>query len=284
MPAAETATAVPKSRGTAASGGVNKDFSTFLSQINLNKHKYERPIQMAASVYSVGNSRQNSVRLSDNSPSPAAMAAANAVSQPPIVQGQSQQLLSALPTPQPSQQQQEQQQFQPAPRAIPSRGPGDSASQYNPLAGPSQPQPQHYANQTITRQPSKNVNAAYFAPTQPVDPLSQSSYGVSQHESTPLPPTVPQHRPAGPLQLTTTIIKGPQGIGLDLTRSPEGHGLVLKLKEFPGGANPAARCNPPMQAGDLIIGVNGMICGNFADIVNLIRSSGDRVSLTFIRK
>jgi hypothetical protein len=82
----------------------------------------------------------------------------------------------------------------------------------------------------------------------------------------------------------TTVKKGEYGIGLDLGKSKDGAGVVLKLKELPGGAlNPALQCQPPIHARDVIIAVNGEDTPLFADAVRLIRSGGTDITLTIQR-
>ena len=93
-----------------------------------------------------------------------------------------------------------------------------------------------------------------------------------------LPPSVPSSRSAssgtssGPKIVTTSVVKGEYGIGLDLVKSSNGRPCIQKLKEMPAGVvNPASLCNPPIQPGDIIVGVNGKPSGLFSDTIKIIR-------------
>jgi C-terminal processing protease CtpA/Prc len=70
------------------------------------------------------------------------------------------------------------------------------------------------------------------------------------------------------------MMKGDQGIGLDLTKNVDGGVSITRLKEMPAGViNPAASASPPVAPGDTIIGVNGQMCTSFNDVVKLIRAA-----------
>jgi hypothetical protein len=72
--------------------------------------------------------------------------------------------------------------------------------------------------------------------------------------------------------VTTSVVKGENGIGLDLVKSANGRPCIQKLKEMPAGVvNPASLCNPPIQPGDIIVGVNGKPSGLFSDTIKIIR-------------
>jgi S1-C subfamily serine protease len=72
--------------------------------------------------------------------------------------------------------------------------------------------------------------------------------------------------------VTTSVTKGEHGIGLDLVKSPNGRACIQKLKEMPPGiVNPASLCSPPINPGDIIVGVNGKASGLFADTIKIIR-------------
>lgn len=47
-----------------------------------------------------------------------------------------------------------------------------------------------------------------------------------------------------------------------------------------GVVNPASLCNPPIQSGDIIIGVNGKQTGSFADTIKIIRSLDNGLPIT----
>jgi C-terminal processing protease CtpA/Prc len=108
---------------------------------------------------------------------------------------------------------------------------------------------------------------------------SSSSTPVTPFQPAPSTPSVTEKQ-----ILSTTIVKGKNGIGLDLGKDNEGMACVLRLKDIPGEANPAMICIPPVMTGDVIIAVNGKQTKSFMDTVNLIRAiSSGNVSLTFIR-
>jgi hypothetical protein len=114
-----------------------------------------------------------------------------------------------------------------------------------------------------------------------------SSFGSASSLSTPVTPFQPASSPPSVTEkqiLSTTIVKGKYGIGLDLGKDHEGMACVLRMKEISGEPNPATICIPPMMIGDVIIAVNGKQTKSFMDTVSLIRGvSTGNVSLTFIR-
>lgn len=86
--------------------------------------------------------------------------------------------------------------------------------------------------------------------------------------------------------ITTTVVKGDLGIGLDLGKNPDGSVSVVRFKDFPAGGppNPATQCNPPIKLGDVIVGVNAVRCKLFADVVKNIRGlSNGNVTLVLER-
>ena len=84
--------------------------------------------------------------------------------------------------------------------------------------------------------------------------------------------------------MQTVVIKGPHGIGLDISKAPDGRTLVQRFKDMPDGLpNPAAACKPPIKPGDVIAAVNGVACPTFMDAVKAIKSSAERVQLTLER-
>jgi hypothetical protein len=98
------------------------------------------------------------------------------------------------------------------------------------------------------------------------------------------PVSAPAAAPAGPLKLNTVVMKGPHGIGLDISKGPDGRTVVQRFKELPDGAvNPAKHCTPPICPGDVIAGVNGVVCNTFMEAVKLIKGSSDRVTLSIER-
>jgi len=98
-------------------------------------------------------------------------------------------------------------------------------------------------------------------------------------------PTSSTHKAPIGKRFTTIIAKGNHGIGLDLVKSQDGGTFVQRIKDMPFGvSNPASSANPPVLAGDFILGVNGKIFeACFADVVREIRSSVDKVELLIER-
>lgn len=75
------------------------------------------------------------------------------------------------------------------------------------------------------------------------------------------------------IQFVVEVVKGPHGIGLDLAKSSNGRASVQRFKELPEGIpNPARSCQPPIEPGDVIAGVNDITCSTFADLIKTIRS------------
>lgn len=100
------------------------------------------------------------------------------------------------------------------------------------------------------------------------------------------PPAPTMRRPSdsGPSRVNTTVVKGPHGIGLDISKGPDGRTVVQRFKELPAGAeNPAMKCNPAIRPGDIIVAVNGAACGTFMECVKMIKGSNDSVQLTLER-
>eukprot|EP01035_Chromulina_nebulosa_P018451 gene18451-24158_t len=83
----------------------------------------------------------------------------------------------------------------------------------------------------------------------------------------------------------TVITKSTHGIGLDITKSPDGGVLVQRLKEMPDGSvNPATLATPTILPGDRIVGVNGQKLIMFIDVVKAIRSAQGKVEIWFERE
>lgn len=60
--------------------------------------------------------------------------------------------------------------------------------------------------------------------------------------------------------------------------------LIKRFKELPDGVeNPAKKAVPQIRVGDMIVGVNGVECDTFAQIVEAIRSSAHHVTLILYR-
>ncbi len=100
------------------------------------------------------------------------------------------------------------------------------------------------------------------------------------------PKATPPPVPASKGVITTTVVKGEQGIGLDLSKTPDGGVVIQKLKEMPPGiTNPASLCNPAILPGDVIIGVNGVDCPVFADAVKALKAPevGSKITLKLQR-
>ncbi len=80
--------------------------------------------------------------------------------------------------------------------------------------------------------------------------------------------------------LKPVIVKTAHGIGLDIGKTASGGVVVSKLKDMPDGSrNPASMCNPPVLAGDVIVGVNGVSITDFASVVAAIKGSSSQVEL-----
>jgi hypothetical protein len=138
--------------------------------------------------------------------------------------------------------------------------------------------------------PQVHIQQQQFASTAPVQPAHRAP------RPPPTPPTRPptdaagtnplhsQQRRTGSIVITTTVEKGPLGIGLDLCKSASGMGQVLKMKEFPPDvANPALLSTLAIQVGDVIVAVNGMQCPSLSETVKVIRSAEGKIQLTLER-
>jgi hypothetical protein len=103
------------------------------------------------------------------------------------------------------------------------------------------------------------------------------------------PSTIDDTTCSGKYIFSTMIMKGEQGMGLDLGKTKltwdQGRSLVLRFKDFPNGeVNPALRCNPAIHIGDVIIAVNDIPCETLSDAVKVIRGlSIGNVKLTLER-
>ena len=90
------------------------------------------------------------------------------------------------------------------------------------------------------------------------------------------------------LEFHTTIEKGLYGLGLDLSKAPEGGTLFLQYKSVSaaqGGPNLAPKAVPPLIQGDKIIAVNGERWDTFAETVKALRfSRGQQVELSLERR
>ena len=112
---------------------------------------------------------------------------------------------------------------------------------------------------------------------------------VSSFGKDPQPSTVDDTTCSGKYIFSTMIMKGEQGMGLDLGKTKltwdQGRSLVLRFKDFPNGeVNPALRCNPAIHIGDVIIAVNDIPCETLSDAVKVIRGlSIGNVKLTLER-
>jgi hypothetical protein len=84
----------------------------------------------------------------------------------------------------------------------------------------------------------------------------------------------------GPQLVTTTVMKGEHGLGLDLAKNKTNQPVINGFKDLPNNLpNPARNCVPPIQVGDVIIAVNGESCDSFTDAVRLIRATSGAVTL-----
>lgn len=112
---------------------------------------------------------------------------------------------------------------------------------------------------------------------------------VSSFGKDPQPSTIDDITCSGKYIFSTMIMKGEQGMGLDLGKTKltwdQGRSLVLRFKDFPNGeVNPALRCNPAIHIGDVIIAVNDISCETLSDAVKVIRGlSIGNVKLTLER-
>lgn len=89
---------------------------------------------------------------------------------------------------------------------------------------------------------------------------------------------------AGSEMVTTTVMKGEHGIGLNVAKSREGRGIITSFKDMPDGSpNPAKQCVPPIKTNDIIASVNGERCDTFNEAVRLIKASAGAVTLGLLR-
>ena len=153
-------------------------------------------------------------------------------------------------------------------------------------AAGSTPRPVSYsANRSSTDQWANDNNTVYDSSPFGEDTSSKRhSLPINTSSAANLPPPPPPPPPSK-VKITTSVVKGENGIGLDLGKGKDGEATVLKLKDFgPGIVNPASLCNPPILPGDVIVAVNGVPCLLFADAVKLIRGSEGTIKLTLERR
>jgi hypothetical protein len=98
------------------------------------------------------------------------------------------------------------------------------------------------------------------------------------------------HKNQSPLKSSTNsrfqtfIMKGPHGLGLDISKSIDGRVVVRRFKELPDGApNPATVCNPPINIGDVITHVNGVPYFTVNEAAMAMKNSAATVLLTIER-
>ena len=136
--------------------------------------------------------------------------------------------------------------------------------------------------------------ATSTAPTVSAATAGDGTGGERVLTPTHAPPPVPARPPpADPslapltriVHLTTAVVKGELGIGLDLGKSRSGQGQVLRFKPFPPEVpNPASLCNPAIVVGDVIVGVNGLRCDSLSETVKIIRGTQGTVEITLERE
>ena len=161
------------------------------------------------------------------------------------------------------------------------------APNYAPIARP--------ASVPVTAQ---SVNPAFAPMARPGDAVSSSSTSVRPQQTAQpaikrdsIGSTNPVSNPSagsakagGLTSIQTVVMKGPHGIGLDISKGPDGRCLVQRFKDMPDGApNPAAASRPAIKPGDIISSVNGIACPTFMDAVKAIKSSAERVTLALER-
>jgi C-terminal processing protease CtpA/Prc len=84
--------------------------------------------------------------------------------------------------------------------------------------------------------------------------------------------------------ITTSVVKGEHGIGLDLAKTSIGGVVITKFKEMPDGSvNPASLCQPALKIGDRIVGINGKNCTSFSEVVKMLRSSSGEIRIDIER-
>ena len=136
--------------------------------------------------------------------------------------------------------------------------------------------------------PTESAIKSKFAPmTTPAakpPPVANASSAASKPVTQQQPATARRASRPGSNRVNTTVVKGPHGIGLDISKGPDGRTVVQRFKELPAGAeNPAMKCNPPIRPGDIIVAVNGAPCGTFMECVKMIKGSNDSVELSLER-
>jgi hypothetical protein len=137
--------------------------------------------------------------------------------------------------------------------------------------------------------PTTAPTAAAPVPATNNKPIATASPAVASMPSraTPAAPVSKTTTATASMQkrlLKTIIIKSVHGIGLDITKTNDGGVLIQRLKEMPDGSpNPASICKPPVEVGDIIVGVNGREMRQFVDIVKAIRLCADQVELMLER-
>ena len=152
-----------------------------------------------------------------------------------------------------------------------------SSSKYAPMAVP---ESSTVKSKFAPMEAPKSTTAPATAPE-----LSASSSVRRYSAPNALPDKVAPVRSDGVSIIVTTILKGPHGIGLDISKGSSGRTVVQRFKELPDGApNPALMCDPAIRPGDIIIGVNGAPCVTFMETVKMIKGSGERVQLSLERK
>lgn len=82
----------------------------------------------------------------------------------------------------------------------------------------------------------------------------------------------------GDIVVEVELQRGPNGLGLDVDHYRRGATIGFIA---PDGV--AAR-DSRLRVGDMIRGVNGVTCGTYDEVINVIRASGDTVKLTISRK
>ena len=124
-------------------------------------------------------------------------------------------------------------------------------------------------------------SATVPSPTTPKPKAPVASSTPSPKTTTPL-----AGGPGAVSFISTTVHKGEHGIGLDLNKTANGRAQVKNFKSVPDNAapNPAQRCQPAIHVLDVIVGVNGVPCGNFKETIGLIRGAGGAITLRLERK
>jgi len=176
---------------------------------------------------------------------------------------------------------------------------------------PSPPRPDQSSPPPQQQQPQRApAHARAYAPAPSPAPAasapqSRPSLGpTGQRAPAPAPAPAPvQTRPVGPARgmattsaapaafvpaapgaiFSVTIVKGDDGMGLDIGKIASGACMIRNLKVIPGGRpNPAANCD--IKGGDIIIGINGQRVADFQAVVTVIRGLGNgAVQLTLER-